>query len=188
MGGVIKKPENQNELIDHSREVLIEACADEKYHFARWTGDAVEAGKVADPYSPLTSVTVDSCCCIKANFEINSYQLKIEATEGGNAFARMPFKDRYDHGSVVEISAEACDNYHFVKWQGPAVDNGLVADAGSANTTLTVEGTCGLEAVFEIDRHSISLSASEGGSVIKPVDNSMGYFSSAHASIKTSLL
>lgn len=44
---------------EHGIRVPIEAKANDGYHFVKWSGDAADAGKVEDPYSPNTTVTVD---------------------------------------------------------------------------------------------------------------------------------
>jgi len=49
--------------------VHIEALADPGYYFVEWTGTAVDAGKIADPYSADTTVTMDADYTLGANFE-----------------------------------------------------------------------------------------------------------------------
>jgi parallel beta-helix repeat protein len=49
--------------------VDIEAIADPGCYFVAWTGTAVDAGKVANPYSPVITVTMDEDYTLRANFE-----------------------------------------------------------------------------------------------------------------------
>src|SRR4030042_1994595 len=51
--------------------VVIEAVADECYTFVNWTGE------VADPYSPITTVTMDQAQNVTANFALLSYDLTV---------------------------------------------------------------------------------------------------------------
>ena len=44
---------------EHGIRVPIVAKAGDGYNFVKWSGDAADAGKVANPYSPSTTVTVD---------------------------------------------------------------------------------------------------------------------------------
>ena len=44
---------------EHGIRVPIEATANNGHHFVKWSGDAADVGKVVNPYSPSTTVTVD---------------------------------------------------------------------------------------------------------------------------------
>jgi hypothetical protein len=48
--------------------VVAEADPDSGCGFVRWIGTAVDAGKVADPYSPTTTVTMDASYSLQAQF------------------------------------------------------------------------------------------------------------------------
>jgi hypothetical protein len=56
---------------DQGTEVSIEATEDLNYRFVNWTGTAVNAGKVANPDSASTTVTMDADYTIQANFVID---------------------------------------------------------------------------------------------------------------------
>lgn len=49
--------------------VPLEAAAQASYRFVQWSGTAVAAGKVADPFSADTTVTADADYTVIANFE-----------------------------------------------------------------------------------------------------------------------
>ncbi len=48
--------------------VNLDANAQEEYHFTYWSGSAVDANRVADPNSTLTTVVVDAHYTLVANF------------------------------------------------------------------------------------------------------------------------
>ncbi|MBN2181851.1 MAG: leucine-rich repeat domain-containing protein [Sedimentisphaerales bacterium] len=68
-GGYVIEPGEGNFDYANGTIVDISAAADRRYYFLGWTGTAVDAGKVADPYSAVTTVTMDSDYTLEANFE-----------------------------------------------------------------------------------------------------------------------
>lgn len=54
---------------DQGEKPTITATPAADYHFVEWTGSAVTAGKVADPNSATTTVTMDADYAVQANFE-----------------------------------------------------------------------------------------------------------------------
>jgi uncharacterized repeat protein (TIGR02543 family) len=67
--GHVTKPGEGSFEFDCKNQVPIEARPDPSYCFWKWTGSAVDKGKVADPYFASTTVLVDAAYDLKANFK-----------------------------------------------------------------------------------------------------------------------
>jgi hypothetical protein len=142
-GGSVTTPGEGSFKYGYGTVVDVVATADEHYHFVNWTGTAVDAGKVADPNSASTTVTVEADYTLTANFAIDTYTLTICSTCGGSVTTPGEGTFVYDYGTVVDLVAVADCGYQFKCWSGP------VADPTSACTTVTItEDTC-VRAVFE---------------------------------------
>jgi internalin A len=74
--------------------------------------------------------------------------LTIVSTAGGSIDVPGEGVFAYDPGSSVPIMANADPGYHFVNWTGTAVDAGKVEDPNAANTTVTVDADCTLQAIY----------------------------------------
>ncbi|MBW8015751.1 MAG: protein kinase [Planctomycetes bacterium] len=168
--GMVLEPAESQCQFDHGLDVPLRAVADEHSHFAGWIGSAVDAGKVTDPSSSLTTLMVDGDYSLEAIFEVDRFAFDMSASEGGDSSVEGTDDGiaGYEYSSTVTIAAKARRNYHFVEWTGPAVDAGNVEESSMATTTVKVGGDYSLCAVFEIDSHALSLSSSDGGSVIGP--------------------
>jgi hypothetical protein len=64
--------------------VPIMAVANNFYHFAGWTGTAVDDGMVANPTLASTTITVSSDCTLAATFEINPLDPVVNVTLENN--------------------------------------------------------------------------------------------------------
>jgi hypothetical protein len=120
--------------------VTIEAVPDECYEFVEWTG-----ADVADPYSPITTITIDEAKSITAIFALLSYDLTTDSTDGGAVTSPGEDTFTYDCGTDVPLVAEAEEGSDFVNWTG---DVGTVADVNSASTTITMNGDYSITANF----------------------------------------
>jgi internalin A len=67
-GGSVTRPGEGSLGYDRGQTVELEAAPEANFHLTRWTGTAVDAGKVADPNSLRTTVTVDGDYTLKATF------------------------------------------------------------------------------------------------------------------------
>ena len=141
-GGSVTTPGEGAFEYDLGTEVSVVATPDEHYHFLGWTGTAVDAGKVADPGSASTTVTVDGDYTLIANFEIDKHTLTISSNYGGSVTTPGEGVFEYDYGTVVDLVATADPNYRFKFWTGP------VADTTSASTTVTITEDITVSAVF----------------------------------------
>ena len=118
--------------------VDISAEAAEGYEFGYWEGD------VADSGSASTTVTMDGDKTVTAHFTmIPEYELTIAAdpAEGGTTIP-VSGTHSYLEGTVADISAVAAEGYYFDHWEGD------VADSGSANTTVSMDGDKSVTAHF----------------------------------------
>jgi hypothetical protein len=122
--------------------VMIEAVADECYEFVNWTGD------VADPYSPITTVTMDQAQNVTANFALLRYDLTVGSTDGGGVTSPGEDTFTYDCGTVVPLVAAAEEGYYFGNWSG---DVETVANINAPTTTITMNGDYSITANFEVE-------------------------------------
>jgi hypothetical protein len=76
------------------------------------------------------------------------YDLTIASTAGGDVTTPTEGTHTYDEGTVVNLTATADTDYHFVKWTG---DVGAIADDEDATTTITMNGDYTITANFGFD-------------------------------------
>ena len=174
-GGSVTDPGEGAYDYDYGTLATIAATADENHHFVEWTGSAVTAGKVTDPGSPSTTVMMDADYGVEAVFAIDQRTLTTSSTDGGDVTDPGEGVYDYDHGTIVPIVAAADENYHFVEWTGSAVSAGKVANPSEASTTVTMDADYSVHAVFAIDRRTLSVSSTEGGSVTDPGEGAFEY-------------
>lgn len=147
----------------------VTATAGVNYHFANWTGSAVDAGRVANPTAIETAVTMDGDYTLQANFAIDRHILTTSSTDGGNVTSPGEGNYAYDYGVVVNVVATPKVHYHFVEWTGP------VANATSGTTTVTVGSDIAVSAVFAPDKHTLTISSNDGGLVTVPGEGASSY-------------
>lgn len=87
-GGSVSEPGEGVFAYESATTVSIAARAYSGYRFRRWTGTAVNAGKVADPAAASTTVVVDSNYEVRATFtRPSSSSLQVLAPNGGETLA-----------------------------------------------------------------------------------------------------
>ena len=150
--------------------VTIEAVADECYEFVEWTG-----ADVADPYSPITTITMDEAKTITAVFVLLSYALTVDSTDGGQVTSPGEDTFTYDCGSEVPLMAVADEGYYFVNWSG---DVDTVANTNTPTTTISMMGEYSIIANFELippGQFVLTTSSTPGGSVTDPGEGTSLY-------------
>ncbi len=150
--------------------VTIEAVADECYEFVEWTG-----ADVADPYSPITTITMDEAKSINAVFALLSYDLTTDSTDGGEVTSPGEGSSTYDCGTVIALVATAEEGYYFVEWSG---DVDTIANVNGYTTTITMMGDYSITANFELvppGQFVLTTSSTAGGSVTNPGEESNPY-------------
>ena len=99
--------------------------------------------------------------------------LDISSTSGGSV-TPSPGKYTYSSGEQVAICAtpDGCDS--FVNWTGTAVDKGKVADPTKPCTIVTMDGDYTLVANFKVKQHCLTITATQGGSVVAEPGGTVG--------------
>ena len=114
------------------------------YHFTRWS-DFV----TANPYA----VSMDKDTVLKAYFEINKYNLKVQPNEATRGTV-TGVNGIYDHGSKITFEATPNYGYHFTQW----------SDENKQNPrTLTITQDSTITAVFEPNTYTITCGTSAYG-------------------------
>jgi len=121
------------------------------YQFVNWTGDV---GTIANVDAASTTITMNGPYSIAADFEAipaGQYTLTTSSTAGGSVTTPGEGTFTRDAGTVVGLAATAAGGYHFVNWTG---DVGTVANVNAASTTITINDSYSITAVFEEDSQS----------------------------------
>ncbi len=150
--------------------VTIEAVPDECYEFVQWTG-----ADVADPYSPITTITMDEAKSITAVFALLNYSLTTDSTDGGAVASPGEDTFTYNCGTDVPLVATAEEGYYFVEWSG---DVDTIANVNGYTTTITMMGEYSITANFELvppEHFILTTSSTTGGSVTTPGEESAPY-------------
>ena len=150
--------------------VTIEAVPDECYEFVEWTG-----ADVADPYSPVTTITMDEAKSITAVFALLRYDLTTDSTDGGAVTSPGEETSTYDCGTDVPLVATAEEGYYFAEWSG---DVDTIDNVNGYTTTITMMGDYSITANFELvppDQFVLTTSSTTGGSVTTPGEESAPY-------------
>ncbi len=82
-GGSVTTPGQGSFNYKQGTVVNLAATPQVGHHFVNWTGTSVTAGKVTDPNSASTTVTMDASCTVAANFAINQYDIDGTVTFNG---------------------------------------------------------------------------------------------------------
>jgi len=130
----------------------LEASSKEGYRFTEWTGD------IESTDNPLSFTVVDHDYELTANFVKKSYSLTTN-TEGEGAITEEVVEQKskdYEHGTVVELTANPSEGYSFVEWTGDLT--------GSENPAqITVDEAKEVTAVFEATTGSVEVTTSTSG-------------------------
>jgi uncharacterized protein YkwD len=134
-----------------STVVSISATPASGYQFVNWTGDV---GTIANVNAASTTITMSGAYSITANFQAipsGQYNLTISSTSGGSVTTPAEGTFTRDAGTVVGLVATPATGYHFVNWTGNV---GTVANVNAASTTITMNGSYSVTAVFAEDSPS----------------------------------
>jgi hypothetical protein len=97
--------------------------------------------------------------------ETTKHNLTVSSTKGGVVSTPREETHVHDQGTVVDLVAEADEDYYFANWIG---DVGTIADIEDTSTSITMNGDYLIAASFRPIRYSLSISSSAGGSVTAP--------------------
>ena len=120
-GGTVTTPGIGTYTYPAGTDANIVATANTGYHFAKWTGTAVTAGKVANPNAATTTVLMDANYTVQANFAINQYT--ITASAGPNGTISPSGTIIKDYNSSQLFTATPATGYDVNEWK---VDGGVV--------------------------------------------------------------
>jgi hypothetical protein len=111
------------------------ATPDADYGFVNWTHDV--GAFVANVTAASTTIFMNGDHSITANFEklLGGYNLTISSTTGGNVTTPGEGPFTYDEGEVVDLVAEADEDYFFEKWTGGVT---TIANVNAASTNITM--------------------------------------------------
>jgi alpha-tubulin suppressor-like RCC1 family protein len=165
-GGNVTEP-GKGIFTCYSSEVVdLAAVPDEHYHFVEWTGDV---STVADVYDASTTITMNDCYSITANFELDEgwCSLTTSSSEGGQVTQPGEGIFVYPADTTVVLMAEPDEHCHFVNWTGDASN---VTDIYSPSTNITMIDSYSITANFELDEgwYRLTISSTLGGSVVEP--------------------
>ena len=127
---------------DYGTNAAIEATHSVNYHFVNWTGSGVTAGKVANPGSASTTITMDDNYSVQANFAIDTFTVNYAA--GLNGHLTGDTAQVIDYGSdatAIIAVPDTGSGYHFVNWSDASTDN--------PRTDTNVTAAISVTAVFE---------------------------------------
>ncbi len=142
-GSGTTNPTAGNHSYSQGTVVNISATPATSWKFDNWTGD------VADSNAAITTVTMDADKTITANFlQISTVTLTM-AVSGEGTVSPTAGNYSYTKGQVVEITAIPASGWKFSGWSG------VVADADSTTTTVTMDVDKTLTAVFAIQEDHV---------------------------------
>jgi uncharacterized repeat protein (TIGR02543 family) len=150
-GGSVTTPGEGTFVGDAGLLVNLVATPATGYQFVNWTGNV---GTIANVNAASTTIILNGSYSIRANFATipgAQYSLTISSTDGGSVTTPGEGTFTREAGTVVSLAATAAGGYHFVSWTG---DVGTVANVNAASTTITINDSYSVTAVFEEDSPS----------------------------------
>lgn len=138
-------------IYTYGENAPISATPNQGYSFHGWTGSGI-----MNRESPITTVSMTMDRFVLPLFSLNSYELQVNATNGGSASG----SGTYSFADRVPIQAKANEGSFFDKWFG---DN--IEDPFSSLTYLNIEKDQNVTASFSSNTHDLNLTAGIGGSV-----------------------
>jgi hypothetical protein len=110
------------------------------------------------------------------------YGLTVTSSPGGSVIEPGEGMSLRSAGEVVALVAVADEHWHFLEWTG---DVTAVANVTASETTITMNDSYSITAIFEIDEGwcSLTTSSAEGGSVVVPGEGTFIYPANSNATI-----
>jgi uncharacterized repeat protein (TIGR02543 family) len=135
-----------SQTVNHGENgTTVTAVSNTGYHFTNWSD--------ASTSNPRTDNNVTADISVTANFEINTYSLTVNATNG--SVSKNPNQENYDYGTEVIFTATPATGYHFTGWNGDL--------SGTENPdTVTMDGNKTVTANFAINTYTLSVSGDYG--------------------------
>ena len=124
---------------EYGKAIMLSAVPNEGYHFVGWSDGSTEANR---------NIVVVGNLTLTAQFALNVYNVVVNAQN-----ATIEGAGKYEHGSSAEVVVIPNEGYHFVGWSDGATET---------KRQFVVTSDVELEAVIEIDVHTVTLSATDG--------------------------
>jgi hypothetical protein len=174
-GGSIAEPGEGTFICEADDVVDLVAVPDGYYRFKEWTGDVDTIGNVN---AAATNITMNGSYSITANFELEEgwCSLMVSSTAGGSVTTPGEGVFIREAETVVDLVAEADEDYQFVKWTG---DVDTIGDVYAAATNVTMQDSYSITADFESWHPDptvlLEMSSTAGGSVTVPGEGVFSY-------------
>ena len=154
--GGTTNPASSQTNITAGTKVNISATAANGYKFSNWTVSG-SGGTIADPGDASTTVTVNGNVTVTANFTQNSVTpatvtLTVNRNPAAGGMVKVNNADysspvSVNSGTAVDITVTVAVSYQFAGWTVSA-GAASIANANSANTTVTLAGNATITANF----------------------------------------
>ena len=158
----------QTQEVEHGDQVDITAKPEKHYKLKQWSGDC---GNFSSDELNISFTAVRDCN-IRIIFEKIPYTFSVTINEGGSVIktredVELETSDPVvNSGEKVTIKANPERGFKFVRWNpSEELDCPQLHSLLDPIQTLTVEGNCSIEAVFEELAYTIVADAETGGSV-----------------------
>ncbi|MCY4562578.1 MAG: hypothetical protein OXC03_09870, partial [Flavobacteriaceae bacterium] len=158
----------QTQEVEHGDQVDITAKPEKHYKLKQWSGDC---GNFSSDELNISFTAVRDCN-IRIIFEKIPYTFSVTVNEGGSVIktredVELETSDPVvNSGEKVTIKANPERGFKFVRWNpSEELDCPQLDSLLDPIQTLTVEGNCSIEAVFEELAYTIVADAETGGSV-----------------------
>ena len=152
-GSVIKNPDQ--ETYEYGTIVELTAVPDTGWSFSHWSGD------ISGNENP-EEITMDSDKSVTANFTINEYNLTINV-EGSGEVIKDPDQEKYEYGTIVELTAVPDTGWSFSHWEGNLTGN-------ENPEYITIDEDKIVTANFSINHYTLTINIEGQGAVEKDPD------------------
>ena len=158
--------EGSTNCLGNTSVTITAAAAPMGYSFKEWTGAAADVALLANKAAASTTITMPGrAVTLTATYQPNAYAVTFNANGGTGTMADESFV--YDTAKALTANAFTRTGYTFKGWAMSASGAVVYADMASVkNLTATSGETINLYAVWEINRHAVTITSAwgEGGS------------------------
>lgn len=153
--------------------ITLQATGNEAFAFSKWSGD------VSSSENPL-QLTVDQDYSIMVTFAKKKYELTVNKTGEGTIQERVVQAKIYEHGTVVELSADPETGYEFKEWTGDlnSTDNPKTIVMDEPKTVTAHFEVKPTKAAIKINVDWTSLDQSISQGKLKGISDSVTHFGS----------
>ena len=168
-GGDVVEPGEGTFEYEEGTIVDLEAIAEEDSPFVEWSGDNET---IEDTTSNQTTIEMLGDYSIIAVFDVETYDLVIDSTEGGSVVDPGEDTFTYESGEIVELEAVPEEGYRFVEWTG---DIDTIEDPTSNQTTIEMLDNYSITAEFAPITYELTINSTDGGEVTEPGEGAFEY-------------